>query len=35
MNTASLKAGRELDALLGKKLFGVRYEFVYDDYMLL
>jgi len=34
MNTDSLKAGRELDALIGGKLFGIRYEFVYNDYMI-
>src|SRR5574341_430621 len=34
MNPAVLKAGRELDALIGWKLFGIRYEFIYDDYMI-
>ncbi len=34
MNLDSFKAGRELDALIGEKLFGVSYEFVYDDYMI-
>ena len=34
MNDDSLKAGRELDALIGEKLFGIHYEFVYNDYMI-
>ncbi len=34
MSINILKPGRELDALIGEKLFGVRYEFVHDDYMI-
>lgn len=34
MSFDSLKAGRELDALIGRELFGTNYEFVYDDYMI-
>ncbi|MGH7452600.1 MAG: hypothetical protein ACRENG_14735, partial [bacterium] len=34
MSFDSLKAGRELDALIGRELFGTNYEFVYDDYLI-
>ncbi len=34
MNLDSPKAGRELDALIGEKIFGVRYEFMHNDYMI-
>lgn len=34
MSYDSFKAGIDLDVLIGEKIFGVRYEFVHDDYMI-